>query len=167
MFAFLLAQKRGGDIIWAQERWRRDKLHPRGIAAFFNPSTLILCRTGDQTETLVVAEDSLRSGAVTLVVLELSKPLGLTQGRRLQLAAREGHSTGLALISGPEMGSNATETRWHCQPVFDPVDRGPASALHRWDLMKNKSGPTGSWHIRWDGIAGRHSVVPPVGTNKA
>ena len=80
----------------------------------------------------------------------------------MQLAAQAGHTTGLCLI--PEgMGSNAAETRWHCSPVFDPTGGAADSTLQCWELIKNKSGTLGAWHVRWDAAARRLYVVSPAG----
>ncbi|WP_247743568.1 hypothetical protein [Shimia sp. R10_1] len=167
VFACALVQLCRGHVIWVREGWRLEQINPVGMAAFLDPATLILCQTKDQLEALAVAEDALRSGAAAVVVIELSKPVGLTEGRRLQLAAREGNATGLALIGAEAMGSNAAETRWQCLPVFEP-DAGTTpgrqdSTLQQWDLKKNKSGTLGSWHVRWDAASRRICVVPPAG----
>ncbi len=154
MFAFALATRLAGRTFWVCEKWDAAQINPTGFSDFVDPSTLTTCRTHNQIETLAVSEEALRSGAVSLVVLSLHKPLGLTEGRRLQLAARDGKSTGLAII--PEgMGSNAAETRWRCNPLFDPKD----STLQRWELIKNKSGTLGVWHVRWDTASRRISMV--------
>ena len=143
--------------MWVRGGWDVTQINPNGFAEFIAPSKLTFCNAKDQTQTLAVAEEALRAGAVSLVVMSLNKPLGLTQGRRLQLAARDGKSTGLAII--PEgMGSNATETRWHCTPVFGSGD----STLQRWELIKNKSGTLGIWHVRWDPTSRRLIMVSPA-----
>lgn len=157
MFAFMLAARLNGHTMWVRENWDKVQINPCGFTDFVEPATLIACNTKNQSETLAVAEEALRSGAVSLVVMSLNKPLGLTEGRRLQLAARNGQSTGLAII--PEgMGSNAAETRWRCTPVFDPKD----STLQKWELIKNKSGTLGTWHARWDTASRRLIMVSPA-----
>lgn len=162
VFAFALASALGGNVMWIREGWEATQVNPNGFVAFIDPANLTLCNAKDQTETLAVAEEALRSGAVSLVVMVLTKPLGLTEGRRLQLAARDGTSTGLAVI--PEgMGSNAAETRWHCAPVFDPELPQQDSTLQMWNLIKNKTGTLGAWHVRWDPASRRLIVVSPPG----
>ncbi|MCG7624757.1 ImuA family protein [Epibacterium sp. Ofav1-8] len=157
-FAFALAARLGGHCMWVRGGWDSTEINPNGFADFIAPEDLTVCRTKDQLQTLAVAEEALRAGAVSLVVMRLNKPLGLTEGRRLQLAARDGRATGLALI--PEgMGSNAAETRWRCTPVFDPGD----STLQRWEIIKNKSGTLGVWHVRWDAASRRFIMVSPAG----
>lgn len=158
MFAFALAARLGNYTMWVRESWEANHINPTGFSDFVSPSELTVCHTGNQIETLSVAEEVLRSGAVSLLVMQMTKPLGLTQGRRLQLAARDGQSTGLAIIS-EGMGSNAAETRWRCTPVFASSD----STLQKWELTKNKSGTLGIWHVRWDRASRCLTVVFPPG----
>lgn len=151
-------------ILWIRENWHSQIIDPSVLAGYLDPARLLLARTPDQTETLAVAEDALRDGAARLVIMELTAPLGLTAGRRLQLAAQAGHSTGLCLI--PEgMGSPAAETRWRCSALPDPErDTEPGdSTLQKWELIKNKSGTLGEWHVRWGRSARRLDVVSPAG----
>lgn len=157
VFAFALAARLDGDVMWVCGNWEPAQINPTGFADFIEPSKMTVSNTRNQTETLAVAEETLRSGAVSLVVLSLGKPLGLTEGRRLQLAARDGKSTGLVIIPDG-MGSNASETRWRCIPVLDPKD----STLQKWKLIKNKSGTLGVWHVRWDTASRRLTVVSPA-----
>ncbi|WP_120631772.1 ImuA family protein [Ruegeria sp. EL01] len=162
VFAFTLAARIRGDVMWVQERWEPSQINPNGFVEFIDSASLTLCNTKDQTETLAVAEEALRSGAISLVVMHLTKSLGLTEGRRLQLAARDGKSTGLAIIPDG-MGSNSAETRWRCAPVFDSRFISQDSTLQKWELIKNKSGTLGVWHVRWDPASRRLIVVSPTG----
>jgi len=157
-FALAQAARIGGSLLWVRESWRTDQINPAGFCTMVDPERLLLAQTKDQREALAVTEESLRSGAVPLVVVELDKPLGLTPARRLQLAARDGNSTALSIISEGQ-GSNAAETRWRCIPVFDAAE----STLQRWSLIKNKSGTLGAWHVRWDAATRRLDVVSPAG----
>ena len=157
-FACALGAITGGPVMWVREDWRQDMINPAGASVFFDPENLLLALAKNQTEVLAVAEESLRSGAVPLVVLEVTQALDLREGRRLQLAARDGKSTALVII--PEgMGSNAAETRWRCTPLFDPAD----STVQQWSLIKNKSGTLGTWNVRWDRTSRRLDVVSPAG----
>lgn len=162
VFAFALAARLGGHFMWVRENWDANRINPAGFSGFIDPSDLTVCNTKSQTESLAVAEETLRSGAVSLVVMKLSQPIGLTEGRRLQLAARDGKSTGLVII--PEgMGSNAAETRWRCMPVFDARPSSQDSTLQKWELIKNKSGTLGVWHVRWDTASRRIVMVSASG----
>jgi len=159
-FAVIIAARSGGDILWIGEGWQAGALHPPGLVAFLEPARLLLARTGNQTDSLAVAEEALRDGGPALVVIEITRPLDLREGRRLQLAAQAGGGTGLCLI--PEgMGSNAAETRWHAAPVFNAHETD--STLMRWEINKNKSGTIGAWHVRWDEQARHLHVVSPAG----
>ncbi|WP_240804368.1 ImuA family protein [Qingshengfaniella alkalisoli] len=144
------------DLLWVCPRWRTEQINPLGFDVY-DPSRLLIAHTKDQTETLAVAEEALRDGAISMVVIDITAPLNLTAGRRLQLAAKAGDTVGLCLIPDG-MGSNAAETRWHCVPVFDARD----STLQRWELIKNKSGTLGAWYVRWDAKTRRINVVPPA-----
>ena len=157
-FAFALGGRLDGHVLWIVEGWRAGAINPVGFSLYLDPAKLLLARAGDPAEAQAVAEEALRSGAVALVVLEVSKPLSLTAGRRLQLAAEEGKSTGLCLIS-EGMGSNAAQTRWHCSPLYDPDD----STLQRWETIKNKSGTLKAWDVRWDAQTRRIIVVSKAG----
>lgn len=158
-FAFGLAARLGGQVLWVQERWRPEQINPSGFARFVSPDKLLLVTTKDQNELLAVSEEALRSGAVCLVVMQLSQPPNLTIGRRLQLAARDGEARALAII--PEgMGSNVAETRWQCAPLLDDHSHRPSMALQRWQLVKNKKGIFGVWHVRWNAAARQIAMVP-------
>ncbi|MGB1731887.1 MAG: hypothetical protein ACPHFQ_07360, partial [Paracoccaceae bacterium] len=107
------------------------------------------------TDVLAATEEALRSGVVPYVIAEISKPLTLKAGRRLQLAAGQGRATGIMII--PQgMGSNAAQTRWDARPKFST----PNDALMQWSLVKNKSGTVASWDVRWNEETHHISVVP-------
>lgn len=159
-FAVIAAAQTPGIVLWVCESRLPEALHPHGLATFLDPARLLLARTAGQTDSLAVTEEALKDGAVSLVVIEITRPLDLREGRRLQLAAQAGGATGLCLI--PEgMGSNAAETRWHAAPVLDRQICD--STLMRWEITKNKSGTLGAWNVRWNEQTRRVHVVSPVG----
>nr|WP_089274084.1 hypothetical protein [Puniceibacterium sediminis] len=150
-----------GAVFWIRETWLADTLHPLGLTSFRDPTLILTAVTQDQTDSLAVAEEALsdgasNAGALPYVVIEITRPLNLREGRRLQLAAKAGGTTGLCVI--PEgMGSNAAETRWRASPVFDAQRED--STLMRWENIKNKSGTIGAWDVRWDSETRRLHVV--------
>jgi len=157
-FAVLSAAQYDAPLLWVRAGWRQEQLNPPGFVGLLNPDKLLVASAKNDTEVLAVAEESLRSGVLPLVVMELSSPLDLTAGRRLQLAAKTGASTALAII--PEgMGSNAAQTRWRCSPVYDPDD----STLLRCELIKNKAGTLGVWNVRWSQATRRINMVSEAG----
>ena len=119
---------------------------------------LHLLRPAGETDLLWCVEEALRAAPVGLVVAEPAKPLSLTAGRRFQLAAEAGNTTGLMLIR-EGAGSNATETRWLCEPMAGAM----GSTLHRWSLIKNKRGTTGSWILGWNGETAAVDMVSALG----
>ncbi|MBW6419258.1 ImuA family protein [Celeribacter sp. PS-C1] len=154
------AMAASGACLWIREGWLSDTLTPQGLLPFFDPARVLLARPKDQTDALAVAEEALKDGAVPAVIIEITRPLNLREGRRLQLAAKAGGTTGLCLIS-EGMGSNAAETRWHVAPIF--TTQSEDSTLMRWEIKKNKSGTNGAWNVRWDSKTRRVHVVSPVG----
>lgn len=164
-FAAIAAGAAKGAIVWISESWK-PTVNPEGLAPYCDPGRLLLTRAGDQLTVLASAETALRSGAAGLVVAELSGAIGLTEGRRLQLAAEAGGTTALLLI--PEgAGSNAAETRWRCAgvpaPSAGPRQNGHDSTHWRWSLIKNKIGTLSEWIVRWDAASHRVIVVSEAG----
>lgn len=160
VFAAIAAARAEGPVLWLREAWVAEMLNPLGLMPYLDPARLLLARPASQIDSLAAAEEALKDGAVPFVILEITRALDLREGRRLQLAAKAGGSTGLCII--PEgMGSNAAETRWHAAPVFDP--EATDSTLMRWEIKKNKSGTLGAWNVRWDSEARRLHVVSPAG----
>lgn len=158
MFAALAAPAQG-PFFWVREAWCRDSLNPVGLMPALDPANLFLAHPPTALDALAVTEEALKDGAVEFVVLEVTRPLNLREGRRLQLAAAAGNCTGLCII--PEgMGSNAAQTRWHTRPVFGP-ERADLT-LMRWEIIKNKSGTLGAWHVICPPQTRRVHVVSPA-----
>lgn len=142
LFGLFQAMQVGGPVAWVRPARALEHLLPTGIPADL-ASQLLLITPGAKTDLLWSTEEALRAGA-GLVISEPDKPLSLTAGRRLQLAAEAGRTTGLMLICDGS-GSPAAETRWACEPIAGDSTR------HRWDIIKNKSGTLGTWIVNWDG----------------
>ncbi|WP_166415527.1 ImuA family protein [Cochlodiniinecator piscidefendens] len=163
-FCAIVAGQSSEYTLWIRQAWRSDRLNPAGLSAFCSPSRILLAQVKDQMEGLAMMEEALRDGSVPSVIVELDQPLDLTAGRRLQLAAKTGGTTGLCVIPDG-MGSNAAETRWRCNPVFD--SERSDSTLMRWSLIKNKSGTLCDWYVCWNpnqaNPADRLAVVSPPG----
>ena len=157
-FALFQAVRHPGPLIWIAPahapEWPMLRGLPPGVG-----ERLHLLRPVGETDLLWCIEESLRAAPVGLVIAEPEKPLSLTAGRRLQLAAEAGRSTGLLLIR-EGAGSNATETRWHCAPMASPARD---STLHHWALNKNKRGTTGSWVLNWHGTTAAFHLVSEAG----
>lgn len=160
VFAACVGASLQGPVLWLREAWQTETLNPLGLLPFLDPARVLLARPANQIDSLALAEEALKDGAIALVVLEITRPLDLREGRRLQLAAGAGATTGLCLI--PEgMGSNAAETRWRAMPIFDAA--GTDSTPMRWEIIKNKMGTLGAWNVCWNAQAHRLDLVSPAG----
>lgn len=155
----LAARAARSPVLWVSGPWSEAGLNPLGLVPYCDPAAVLMARAPDHAEVLGVMEEALRSGAVALVVAETHRPLSLTVGRRLQLAAEAGRVTGLCLVpetQGVAQGSNAAQTRWRCAPL---LSAGADSTLWRWDLNKNKMGTLATWDLRWDETSHRIALV--------
>lgn len=153
-FALFQALRHPGPLVWILPAHLFELPMLRGLPPGVG-ERLHLLRPSGETDLLWCIEETLRATPVGLVIAEPQKPLSLTAGRRLQLAAEAGHSTGLLLIR-EGAGSNATETRWTCEPLASPA---ADSTLHRWALKKNKQGTFGNWVVNWNGASAAVHLV--------
>jgi len=156
-FALFQCLRHAGRVVWILPAHEPKRPMLRGLPAGLAERLLLVVPKGE-TDLLWCVEETLRAVPVGLVIAEPQQPLSLTAGRRLQLAAEAGGTTGLMLIRDGQ-GSNAAETRWRC----DPVAAGPDSTLHRWSLIKNKSGTIGFWTVDWNGATAAVHLVSPAG----
>ncbi len=114
-FALAMAAQTQGPVLWIRPAHACERLMPWAVCRFLSPARLMVIDARGEADLLWATEEALRSGAAGFVVAAPEKPLSLTAGRRLQLAAETGRTTGLLLIR-EDGGSNAAETRWHCMP---------------------------------------------------
>jgi len=153
-FALFQAARHQGPLVWilpshVPELPMLSGL-PEGVGA-----RLHLIRPEGEVDLLWCVEEALRSAPIALVIAEPEKPLSLTAGRRLQLAAEAGRTTGL-MLTRQNAGSNAAETRWLCEPK---AGLKPDSTLHTWSLNKNKKGTLGGWIVDWNGASAHVHMV--------
>lgn len=146
-FALFQASRHPGPIFWILPQHQSARPMPRGLPPGLS-ERLHLVEAKSGTDLLWATEECLRASPVALVIAEPEKPLSLTAGRRLQLAAEAGQTIGLMLIVD-QMGSNAAETRWQCAPY----SHAAGSTIHHWALSKNKLGTNGLWIVDWDGAS--------------
>ena len=138
-FALFQMLRHKGPIFWLGQKQQAHLLMPWGLPKDL-AERLHLVEAKDEDDLLWATEETLRAAPVGLVVALPQKPLTLTIGRRLQLAAEAGQTIGLLLIAEGQ-GSNAAESRWHCSPHAGEGD----STLQHWRLTKNKSGTLKDW----------------------
>lgn len=123
-------------VLWALTA---DDLHVPGLARFgLAPADVILATGGDATDVLWTMEEALKCTGLACVVGEVAA-LDLTAGRRLQLAAEAGGTTGLILHPPLSSAANAGTTRW----------RVTALPECRWrvELERSRNGLGGRWEV--------------------
>jgi protein ImuA len=157
-FALFQAVRHPGPLVWILPSHVPEMPMLRGLPRGVG-ERLHLLRPAGETDLLWCVEEALRSNPLSLVIAEPEKPLSLTAGRRLQLAAEFGRTTGLMLIC-QDAGSNATETRWNCEAVASVA---ADSTLHRWSLNKNKKGTLANWTVNWNGTSAAFHMVSEAG----
>ncbi|MFA5582242.1 MAG: hypothetical protein WDA25_09870 [Paracoccaceae bacterium] len=156
-FALFQAAQLSGPLVWILPAHAPELPMLPGLPQDVGARLHIL-RPTSEADLLWCTEECLRAAPVSLVIAEPSNPLSLTAGRRLQLAAEAGRTTGLMLILAGA-GSNASETRWQCEPIAGTSD----STLHSWALNKNKSGTIASWDVNWNGTSAAVHMVSETG----
>lgn len=156
-FALFQALRHAGPIVWILPDHVPERPLLAGLPQGLGERLILLTPKG-AVDLLWSTEEALRAAPVGLVIAEPQAALTLTEGRRLQLAAEAGQTTGLMLIREGE-GCPASETRWNCEPGPGPSD----STLQRWSLSKNKKGTTGDWVIDWNGASAAFHMVSEAG----
>ncbi|EEW25652.1 ImuA family protein [Rhodobacter ferrooxidans] len=172
--AALLLAESSGPVLWISPGWQPERLFPDGLRHFADPGRLIFAQARRPEDLLWAAEESLRSGAVPLVVVDLLTPPGLTPVRRLHLAAETGaeaaHHAGRAAPLGILMtpgngGAQGVESRWQLTSVLtaDPGLSG-AATTGAWQLtrLRARLEPPAAWTLLRD-RAGRCGLEPRPG----
>ncbi|MGJ8558939.1 MAG: hypothetical protein ACSHX3_01755 [Litorimonas sp.] len=113
-------------------------LRPEGLGAYIPPASVTLIEAGRRNDILWAAEQALAAKAQAIVLVQIDQGPTLSESRSLQIAAEQGGSLGIILISR-QARSSACQTRWDCAPVPKGWD---------WTVVKNKTGPVGQWRIR-------------------
>jgi protein ImuA len=157
-----------------------DTLYGPGLAAWgLTPDRLVVARATTEADVLWCLEEGLRCPALSAVVGH-GRAVGLTAGRRLQLAAEEGGTTGFLLPSDRAAGwrtaaaaeaATAATTRWHV--VASPAAPAPWNprglGAPRWtvSLERCQGGLPRSWLVECDDASGHLTVVSELGDRPA
>jgi protein ImuA len=164
-FALFQALRHPGPVVWILPDHSPERPMPAGLPPGLAERLMLLTPRG-RTDLLWSVEEALKTAPVALVIAEPPDALSLTEGRRLQLSAEAGQTTGLLLIRQGQ-ACNAAESRWSCDPL--PA-KGPSSSperqdstRHRWSLIKNKKGTTADWMVDWDGATPAFHLVSATG----
>lgn len=145
--ALWIAAQTSGPVIWIGPSWGQEHVHADGVTRWIDPARLIFVQPRRPDDMLWTMEETLRSGAVALAVADLPGLPGLTQVRRMHLAAETGMTTGqyapLGLLLTPGVGGAAgVETRWHLSPAH-------AAGPETWRLerLRARAAPPQGWDI--------------------
>lgn len=155
-FALWLAAQTQGPVIWVAPPWIQEQLHCDGVVSWIDPARLIFVYPRRPEDVLWTMEEILRAGAVALAVADLPGLPGLTQVRRMHLAAETGAVEGryppLGLLLTPSAGGAAgVETRWQLCPSHA---RGPEA--WRLERLRARTAPRQGWDIHRP-----HANAPP------
>lgn len=158
-----------GEVIWIAPSWLPERLYPDGLRDFAEPARLILARARRPEDLMWSMEESLRSGAVGLVICDMTALPGLTPVRRLHLAAEAGAEAarnrgrqaplGVMLTPGAG-GAQGVETRWQMAAQPTRAHEGANLPVWRLDRLRARMAPPAGWTLqRRPGEAG-HVAVP-------
>jgi protein ImuA len=149
-----------GPALWCLAH---GELYGPGLGVFgLDPDRLVVARARRSDDVLWAMEEGLRSGQPGAVLGEV-RGLDLTAGRRLQLAARAGRVTCLALRP-PEAGSapGAAVTRWRVDVAPSlPVEGLPGLGRARWrvELARCRGASAHRWLLEWNDETRHFAVV--------
>ena len=158
-----------GEIVWV---FRRDDLFAPGLAGLGLPAERVIgvCAR-DEAEALAVMEDALSAEGVAAVLGEAGE-VGLTAGRRLQLACESRGATGFLIRRRPfggrarrEPAGSAAATRWRVAPAPSELPAGePGLGPPRFEavLERCRGGRTGAWLFE---CPSAYSFEAPDGTH--
>ena len=125
LFASGIAARTKGKVLWCMTR--PDLFAPALAQAGLKPDRVIYLEGGDDKSVLACFEEGLRHGGLGAVVAEVSR-LSMTSSRRLQLAAEESGTIGIAL------------RRWRRQTEASDFGQ-PTVAVTRWRVSTLPSTP--------------------------
>ena len=151
--ALWIAAQTEGPVIWVSPSWTQEQLHCDGVAQWIDPARLTFVQPRRPDDVLWTMEEVLRSGTAALAIADLPGLPGLTQVRRMHLAAENGAGAGqyvpLGLLLTPGAGGAAgVETRWQLSPAHVG---GPGS----WQLkrLRARAAPEKQWEVHRPGPA--------------
>ena len=150
-FASWLAARTDGPVFWIAPSWAQERLHCDGLSRWTDPARFIFVSPKRAEDLLWCMEEVLRAGAVALAIADLPDMPGLTQVRRMHLAAETGGQPGtllpIGLLLTPGTGGAAgVETRWHLSPRHQNMQE-----CWHLDRLRARTAPRKSWQIERPG----------------
>lgn len=166
-----------GPVLWVvQADTADDALYGPGLAAFGLPyEHLVVARATSEAEVLWCMEEGLRCSVLAAVVAQVrlsGRAADRTAGRRLQLAAEQGGTTGFLLPSAQGAGwrtvarpatATVATTRWRVEaaPAAPAVWHPGGLGAPRWfiTLERCQGGLPRSWFVERNDATGRLALV--------
>src|SRR5579875_185666 len=149
---------RSGFVLWCtpdQALRERGALYGPGLAAGgLDPVRLVVVNPRQARDALWTLEEALRSGACAVAIGEL-EALPPIAARRLQLAAEAHGAAALVLLPLRAQGAAVGVTRWR-------VTAAPSGAW-RVELVRCRSGASGTWLVEWNHATHRFDLAAVSG----
>lgn len=128
------------------------QFHGHGLKALgLDPSRITLVEARKETDAFWALEESLRSGAASVVAGLVAQSFDLKKSQRLSLVAREAQRPLLLLRPPRAAVASAAETRWRIAAA--PCQRELSGALASWrwqvKLERCRNGSTGEFVLEW------------------
>jgi protein ImuA len=153
LFAAGIAARTKGKVLWCITR--QDLFAPAMAQAGLDPDRVIYVEAGDQKSLLSSFEEGLRHGSLGAVIADVAG-LSMTVSRRLQLAAEQSGSIGIAvrrwkrLADAADFGQpTASVTRWRVSVL--PSKELPVSGIGRarWllELIRCRAGESADFEV--------------------
>jgi protein ImuA len=145
---------------------RPDLFAPALAQAGLKPDRVIYVEAGDDKTILACMEEGIRHGGLGAVVGEVAR-LTMTASRRLQLAAEEAHTIGIALrrwrrqTEASDFGQpTAAMTRWRVSVLPSAPLPVPGVGRHRWlvELIRARAGESADFELEACDGTGRLAV---------
>lgn len=161
LFAAGIAARTKGKILWCMTR--PDLFAPALAQVGLAPGRVIYVEAGDEKTVLACFEEGLRHGGLGAVVGEVAK-LPMNASRRLQLAAEEGGTIGLAIrrwrrqIEAADFGQpTAAVTRWRISVLPSAPLPVPGVGRARWllELIRCRAGESADFEVEACDAKGR------------
>ncbi|MEP9370122.1 ImuA family protein [Xanthobacter sp. VNH20] len=153
LFAGGVAARTKGKVLWCITR--PDLFAPALAQAGLPPDKVIYVEAGDDKAILACMEEGLRHGGLGAVVGEVAR-LSMTASRRLQLAAEEAGTIGIALrrwrrqTDAADFGQpTAAMTRWRISVLPSAPLPVPGVGRHRWlvELIRARAGESADFEL--------------------
>jgi protein ImuA len=154
---------------------RRDLFAPALAQVGLHPDRVIYAEVGDEKTILACVEEGLRHGGLAAVVGEVAK-LSMIASRRLQLAAEESGTLGIAIrrwrraTEATDFGQpTASTTRWRITALPSSPLPVPGVGRPRWlvELIRSRAGECADFELEACDEEGRLAVPAELADGSA